>query len=157
MIADDSRRSSHSRSHAPCRSFAIPYPRVSHYPIGAVMDIHSLAGRTAVVTGASRGIGAATARALDKAGARVALVARTADALDAVAADLQNDPLVIAADLRTAIAPAEVAERAAAEFGTIDILVNNAAAAARLPTVEMDAGLIDDLLAVNVRAPLLLI
>src|SRR5205085_7110370 len=51
----------------------------------------------------------------------------------------------------------EIAARALEELGSVDILVNNAAAAARLPTVENDAALIDELLAVNVRAPLLLI
>ena len=58
-----------------------------------------LAGRTALVTGASRGIGAATARALDRAGARVALVARDGELLAAVAAELANDPVVLEADL----------------------------------------------------------
>ena len=56
----------------------------------------SLEGRTALVTGASRGIGAATATALDRAGARVALSARDRDALDKVAADLAHDPVVLA-------------------------------------------------------------
>ena len=54
------------------------------------MDPFSLEGRTALVTGASRGIGAATAKALDRAGARVALAARSADALEAIAADLDT-------------------------------------------------------------------
>jgi len=116
-----------------------------------------LAGRTALVTGASRGIGAATAQALDRAGARVALVARSTDDLAAVAASLHHDPVVIAADLGQAEAPSAVIARALDELGHLDVLVNNAAAAARLPTVQMDAALIDRLLAVNVRAPLLLI
>ena len=63
------------------------------------MDPFSLAGRTALVTGASRGIGAATACALDRAGARVALVARSRDELNAVARELGNDPVVVVADL----------------------------------------------------------
>ena len=52
------------------------------------MDQQSLEGRTAIVTGASRGIGAAIALALDRAGARVALVARDRAALEAVAGEL---------------------------------------------------------------------
>ncbi|MHB1874390.1 MAG: SDR family NAD(P)-dependent oxidoreductase [Streptosporangiaceae bacterium] len=120
------------------------------------MSTGLLDGRTALVTGASRGIGAAAALALDRAGARVALVARDAAALAAVAAGLTRDPVLLPADLGAAESPAEVARLASEQLGGVDVLVNNAAAAARLPTVETTAGLIDELLAVNVRAPLLL-
>ncbi len=116
-----------------------------------------LAGRTALVTGASRGIGAATARALDAAGARVALSARSGEALAAVAATMVNDPVVMVADLAEAGGPVTLAARALDALGRVDVLVNNAAAASRLDTVDTDAALIDGLLAVNVRAPLLLI
>jgi NAD(P)-dependent dehydrogenase (short-subunit alcohol dehydrogenase family) len=121
------------------------------------MDPFSLEGRTAVVTGASRGIGAATARALDHAGARVALVARSRPALESTARHLGHDPVIIVADLRDPGSPAEIASQSLAALGAVGILVNNAAAAARVPTVDTDAALIDELLAVNVRAPLLLI
>jgi len=117
----------------------------------------SLVGRTALVTGASRGIGAATARALDRAGARVALVARSRDGLADVARELEHDPVVVVADLGDPDGPKAVAGQALDALGTIDVLVNNAAVAARLATVDTDAGLIDQMLAVNVRAPLLLI
>ncbi|HET6965612.1 MAG TPA: SDR family NAD(P)-dependent oxidoreductase [Acidimicrobiales bacterium] len=119
--------------------------------------MHPLEGRTALVTGASRGIGAATARALDRAGARLALVARTEVALRALADELHQEALVVQADLSDAAAPLEVARKVLAAFGAVDILVNNAAAAARLPTVDTDSRVIDELLAVNVRAPLLLV
>jgi NAD(P)-dependent dehydrogenase (short-subunit alcohol dehydrogenase family) len=115
-----------------------------------------LDGRTAVVTGASRGIGAATARALDRAGARVALVARTAQALESVAADLSHDPLVIPDDLADPASPDRVAARALEALGRVDVLVNNAAAAARLASTELDGETIDRMLAVNVRNLLLL-
>jgi NAD(P)-dependent dehydrogenase (short-subunit alcohol dehydrogenase family) len=117
-----------------------------------------LSGRTALVTGASRGIGASIARALDAAGARVAVCARTPEALAPVAAELTNDPVIVAGDLALASEPARIAVRAAHELGsTIDVLVNNAAVGAR-PALELvDAELIDRLYAVNVRAPLLLI
>jgi NAD(P)-dependent dehydrogenase (short-subunit alcohol dehydrogenase family) len=116
-----------------------------------------LAGRTALVTGASRGIGAATASALDAAGARVALSARDNASLEEVATKLRHDPVVLPADLADPDAPARLAQAALASLGAVDILVNNAAVAARLDTVDTDAALIDELLAVNVRAPLLLI
>jgi NAD(P)-dependent dehydrogenase (short-subunit alcohol dehydrogenase family) len=121
------------------------------------MDRFSLEGRTALVTGASRGIGAAAARALDRAGARVALVARSRDGLAEVAAELAHDPVVLVGDLGDPRAPGAIAGQALDALGGVDILVNNAAAAARLATVDTDATLIDGMLAVNVRAPLLLI
>jgi NAD(P)-dependent dehydrogenase (short-subunit alcohol dehydrogenase family) len=121
------------------------------------MEQPVLEGRTALVTGASRGIGAATAMALDRAGARVALVARNLDGLSAVARHLAHEPVVVQADLRDPGAPAAVAQRALETLGAVDVLVNNAATAARLSTVDTDAALIDEMLAVNVRAPLLLI
>jgi NAD(P)-dependent dehydrogenase (short-subunit alcohol dehydrogenase family) len=118
---------------------------------------HPLEGRAALVTGASRGIGAAIARALDRAGARVALVARDVAALDATAEQLGNDPVVLAADLADPDVPARLVAEASDRLGGIDVLVNNAAAAARAPTEQLDAALVDRLYAVNVRAPLLLI
>jgi NAD(P)-dependent dehydrogenase (short-subunit alcohol dehydrogenase family) len=121
------------------------------------MDPALLDGRTALVTGASRGIGAAAAVALDRAGARVALVARSRPDLEAVAAGLGHDPLIVTADLRDGYAPASIAGEVLAALGPVDVLVNNAAAAARLATVDTSAALIDELFAVNVRAPLLLI
>ncbi len=120
-------------------------------------DRFSLEGRTALVTGASRGIGAATARALDRAGARVALVARGRDGLVAVADELEHDPVVVVTDLGDVDAPAAVARLALDAFGHVDILVNNAAAASRLATADTDGAVIDRMLAVNVRAPLLLV
>jgi NAD(P)-dependent dehydrogenase (short-subunit alcohol dehydrogenase family) len=121
------------------------------------MERTSLEGRTAVVTGASRGIGAAIARALDGAGARVALVARGRDELEAVARELGNRPVVLPADLADPSVPPRLVADALEQLGEVDVLVNNAAAAHRGPTVELDAALVDRLHAVNVRAPLLLI
>lgn len=121
------------------------------------VDPFRLDGRTALVTGASRGIGAAIARALDRAGARVALAARSRDQLEAVAAELSNDPVVVVTDLGDAAAPVALADQARSALGGVDVLVNNAAVAHRAPTVTIDAALVDRLYAVNVRAPLLLV
>ena len=120
-------------------------------------DPFSLAGRTALVTGASKGIGAAIARALDRAGARVALTARGVDGLTSVAATLTHDPVVLPGDLADPEEPARLAARAWEGLGGIDIVVNNAATAVRQPTEELDAAVLDRLWAVNVRAPLLIV
>jgi NAD(P)-dependent dehydrogenase (short-subunit alcohol dehydrogenase family) len=121
------------------------------------VDQFPLDGRTALVTGASRGIGAATALALDRAGARVALVARDREALLAVSRGCKQEAVVVAGDLAELDAPDAIATKVLGVLGGVDVLVNNAAAAARLATVDTDAALIDRMLAVNVRAPLLLI
>lgn len=84
-------------------------------------------GKTAVVTGASRGIGEAIVRQLDAGGARVALVARSADKLEAIAADLGNDPLVLATDLSDPASIEQISSAALSALGGLDILVNNAA------------------------------
>src|SRR2546422_7602960 len=86
-----------------------------------------LAGRTARVTGAGRGIGAAIGGALDRAGARVALVSRTASELRAAAAELAHDPIVVPANLGTADGPGTAARAALEAFGgRLHVLVNNA-------------------------------
>jgi NAD(P)-dependent dehydrogenase (short-subunit alcohol dehydrogenase family) len=120
------------------------------------MDPFSLEGRAAVVTGASRGIGTAIARALDAAGARVALVARSADELAKVAADLAHDPVVIEADLGETAAPLAVANRALEVLGAVDVLVNNAGIGVRAASTDLDADTVDQIHRVNVRGLLLL-
>ena len=120
-------------------------------------DPFRLDGRTALVTGASRGIGAAIARALDAAGARVALAARGREGLEEVAGSLANGPVVLEADLADAGAPSRLAAAAIVAMGRVDVLVNNAAIAHRAPTAGLTAEVVDAQYAVNVRAPLLLI
>ncbi|MFI0348960.1 SDR family oxidoreductase [Actinomadura sp. 9N407] len=96
-------------------------------------------GRVAVVTGAGRGIGAACARALAEAGADIVLSSRTEDQLRKVAADIEalgRRALVVPADLSDPAATADLAARAAAEFGRIDIVVNNMGGA--MPRAFMD-------------------
>jgi 3-oxoacyl-[acyl-carrier protein] reductase len=85
-----------------------------------------LSGRRVVITGASRGIGAATASALSAEGARCALVARDRVALEAVAATLPYDPVVVVGDLSTAAGVEASIEAAVGGLGGLDALVNNA-------------------------------
>ena len=89
------------------------------------MDRFGLDAKVALVTGASAGLGARFARVLAEAGASVALVARRADRLEAVAAGL-DDALVVPADLADPEQRASAVAAAVDRFGRIDVLVNNA-------------------------------
>jgi NADP-dependent 3-hydroxy acid dehydrogenase YdfG len=87
----------------------------------------ALQGRTALVTGASRGVGLAVARALAGAGARVALLARSTDALEREAAALGRGAIAVPADVTAAGDVARAAARVAEAFGGApDVLVNSA-------------------------------
>ena len=83
-------------------------------------------GRVAVITGASSGIGAATARSLHAAGYRVALLARRTDRISAIAAELGDGAIAIAADVTDRDALLAAADRVQQELGGADVLVNNA-------------------------------
>jgi NADP-dependent 3-hydroxy acid dehydrogenase YdfG len=88
-----------------------------------------LAGRVAVITGASSGIGRASALALAARGAKVALLARRQSALDGIAAEINaagGQALAIGADVTDAQALAAAAETVRATLGVTDLLVNNA-------------------------------
>jgi 3-oxoacyl-[acyl-carrier protein] reductase len=85
-----------------------------------------LSGMTALVTGASGGIGSAVARALDAQGARVALSGTREEALAAVAATLSNDPVILPCNLSDAGTVDALVPSAVAALGQLDILVNNA-------------------------------
>ena len=86
----------------------------------------SAQGKVAVITGASSGIGEATARTLVAAGYRVALLARRADRTNQLAAELGDNTVAIEADVTDRDSLIAAAERVQTELGGVDILVNNA-------------------------------
>jgi NADP-dependent 3-hydroxy acid dehydrogenase YdfG len=90
------------------------------------MSTEQHTGRVAVITGASSGIGEATARALAACGHRLALLARRADRIEALANELGNGAIAIRADVTDRDALVAAAERVKTELGGADILVNNA-------------------------------
>lgn len=108
-----------------------------------------LAGKHALVTGAGRGIGAATATRLVQEGAQVTLLGRTTDVLDALAQKLGAQTQVVTADVSSAEQMRDVVQRASARFGPVDILVNNAGQAKSAPLHKADDTLWSSMLAVN--------
>lgn len=107
-----------------------------------------------MVTGASSGIGMATAKALSAKGAKLALLARSSDALERLAGELPNS-LAVTVDvtdfpnLRNAIADAH------RRFGTIDGLINNAGRSYAASIEEIDPEIFDEIFHLNVLAPII--
>jgi NAD(P)-dependent dehydrogenase (short-subunit alcohol dehydrogenase family) len=111
-----------------------------------------LRGRHALVTGGGRGIGASIARALAGLGAKVTLVGRTAAALDSLAAELCSsgaEVVGITADVSKRESLDTAFDAARAQFGRIDILINNAGQAISGPITKRDDALWDSMLATN--------
>ena len=90
------------------------------------MSTNQGSGRVAVITGASSGIGEATARALAADGHRLALLARRADRIEKLADELANGAIAIEADVTDRDSIVAAAERVRSEMGGADVLVNNA-------------------------------
>lgn len=114
----------------------------------------SLSGRTALVTGASRGIGRAVAGALASAGARVFLVARSREPLEALAAELGPGASAHVADLTDGAQVTRLMhEVLATAKGAIDILVNNAGVFPLAPVADTSADTFEQTLQANLVAP----
>jgi NAD(P)-dependent dehydrogenase (short-subunit alcohol dehydrogenase family) len=116
-------------------------------------------GKAALVTGASSGLGRATAIALARTGADVALVARSREELESVEEEvskLGRRALTLPVDLASETEPTEAVGRSVEAFGRIDILVNAAGTDAPSMVEQLSVEGWDRTLAVNLRAPFLL-
>jgi NAD(P)-dependent dehydrogenase (short-subunit alcohol dehydrogenase family) len=122
-------------------------------------EVFGLAGRTAVVTGGSSGIGRAMAVALGRAGARVLLVARREAPMAEVAEELRGlgaEAHALSADLADRAAVTAVADQILAGYGEPDVLVNSAAVNRRPPLDQLTQDDWDVTLEANLTAPFLL-
>jgi 3-oxoacyl-[acyl-carrier protein] reductase len=115
----------------------------------------SLAGKTAIVTGAATGIGRATAQLLAERGAKVVAAGLQPDKLDETVRSI-TQAVAVQADVSDPQAIEDVANRARQAFGGTDVLVNNAAVYPLAPWHEMSAEQWDEVLRVNVRGYYLL-
>jgi short-subunit dehydrogenase len=113
-----------------------------------------LSGRTAIVTGASRGIGVFVGRALSGAGMNLVLAARTLDALESVRTALgsRGGVSVVPADLSRREDCAAVVDSALRELGAVDVLVNNAGLESIMLYHKLSLDEIDEVIDVNLRA-----
>jgi NAD(P)-dependent dehydrogenase (short-subunit alcohol dehydrogenase family) len=103
-------------------------------------ECKSLAGKVAIVTGASRGIGKAIAKAMASAGAKLVIAARDAEALETVALEIKelgSESICCPFDLRIPGQPAELVAQAIDTFGVLDVVVNNAGATKRGDFLEL--------------------
>ncbi|TRZ82036.1 MAG: SDR family oxidoreductase [Actinobacteria bacterium] len=115
----------------------------------------SLKGKTALVTGASRGIGKAIAKSFVDAGAQVMLTSRKEDALRAVANEIKGETAVFAANTGDLEQGQACVEATIERFGKIDILVNNAATNPYYgETLGVDSSRFDKTFQVNLKGPL---
>ncbi|MDS1140340.1 SDR family NAD(P)-dependent oxidoreductase [Pusillimonas sp. SM2304] len=114
-------------------------------------ETRSLAGRHALITGGSRGIGYATAQRLAQLGARVTIMGRDAASLERAGASLSRygDIGLAAGDVARPEAVQQAFAQAKAALGAIDILVNNAGQAVSQPFARLDAAAWQQMLAVN--------
>ena len=124
----------------------------SDYQEGATqMDMRDA---VVIITGASAGLGEATARLFTREGARVALAARSIDTLDRLAAALPGS-LAVPTDMSDGAAIARMVARVHAHYGRIDLLINNAGQASADPVEHVDVARYRALMDVNLYGPLL--
>lgn len=116
------------------------------------MENHEIRGKTVLITGASRGIGEAAARAFAAAGAKIVITARSTDALNALAAELGGDVLAVPCDVADAASVADVVDQSIAHFGNLDVLIGNAGMIDPIaPMAETDPDAYSRLIDVNLK------
>ncbi len=123
------------------------------------MDFHvSLKGRRALVTGASKGLGAHFAKTLAAAGASVAVAARKAEDCERVCAEIRDaggTAFPIALDVSSISSVADAVTKAAKDLGGIDILVNNAGVTETVPLIDQDEAGWDRIFDTNLKGAFL--
>lgn len=118
-----------------------------------------LDGKVAIVTGAGRGIGAASALALAGAGADVVIASRTAEQLEAIAAEIRSGgrrAVVVPCDVNDDTAVAGIVDRAVEELGRVDIVVNNAGGTMPRPFLDTSPGFLERSFHFNVTSAFVL-
>lgn len=117
------------------------------------MDVQD---KIVIVTGASMGIGEATARVFAEAGAKVVLAARSADKLAAVAKGLpaQSDALVVPTDMTDQAQVKALVDKAIERFGRVDLLINNAGQSVVSPIANVNPDLYRQIIDLNIFGPL---
>ncbi len=117
------------------------------------MDIQD---KVVIITGASEGIGLATARLFAQAGAKVVLVARSADTLTSIVNELheqQREAIAVPTDMRSKDAIESLVDSVFQRYGRIDILINNAGQAVRGHIADVDIDQFRQVFELNVLAP----
>ncbi len=118
------------------------------------LDMFSLEGKVAIVTGGSRGLGKAMALGLADAGADVVVASRTQADLDVVADEIKakgKKSLAIAMDAGDAASIKSMADKVVEEFGKIDILINNAGQGGTMPFLKVPEEDFDNIIKVNLK------
>lgn len=124
----------------------------------SVLNLFRLTDRTAIVTGAGRGIGKAIALALAEAGADVVVTARTVAEIEATAAEIRvtgRKSLAIPADVRESNQVANLIDRTVSEFGHLDIMVNGAGGTFYSPALELSEKGWDAIIRENLKSAFL--
>ena len=109
-------------------------------------------GKTVIITGASRGIGAEAGRVFAAAGANVALLARSADSLEALAAEIGDNALAIACDVADYASVEAAVQQTVERFGGVDVLINNAGVLKPIgPMVEAEPDAWGQVIDINIK------